>query len=233
MDYAAWLARLERFVRAAARLPGEYSMQVDIAPPLGKDASLPATIPPGLSEFYRTAAGRVTCSYRWSPDARRSGNFEDSFPDRYSVYGGLEVTPIENYGELEEQLRNISEIFDDDDTAPDPHGYNKAAAHVLRHSAPLWNLGTGDMIVECPQGCCGDATILFVAMELAQLGEKPLVGLSRSFDEFLTAWESVAYLAPELYLLQPFIEDSEDRLLNADSPLARHWHRFIYGLVEI
>jgi hypothetical protein len=232
MNYAQWLERLDDFVRRTARLPGEWWMRIDVAPPLHRSTSFAERMPWGLRQFHTTAAEYATCNYNWHPNAECSATFAEFMPHRYSIYGGIEVGAASNYAELEQQFNGLVELLEDEKTIDDPHGYNRAAAQTLRQSAPLWQLGTGDMIVECPPGSCGEATILFVAMELASMSESPLIKLSRSFDDFLLAWEQVGYLAPELYLLQPFLEDSPDGLLDGNSPLARRWNRYLVEMLQ-
>ena len=229
-DYSEWLRRADVFVRATSALPGRWSMNIEIEPPA--DAAeldrledlLPHGLPPVLRDLYGTASAAAGCQFRWSPDKAPLAEMDRILPSQYTVYGGPHFCSAGDLAEHQESLTGWADVFDDFG------GFGPATAQTLRESVPLVNVGNGDYVVFHTKANRGEASVVYVSHEAAAGIESPLIPLAESGEQFMTEWESLGYLGPEIWLLYRFIEDSPTGLLDHNSPLAMRWRSFLNSL---
>lgn len=97
LDYADWLRRAERFVRATSILPGQWSMHVAIAPPLNAaeaealGRNLPVGLPQPLRDFYMTASAGPVCTFSWIAPPKQLRQRGSKISGDFGVSGGVEL----------------------------------------------------------------------------------------------------------------------------------------------
>src|SRR5438105_4034095 len=117
MNYAEWLHRAERFVRGTSTLPGRWSMEIAIDPPLDPAeadrlaSNLPHGLPQPLRDFYLTASANAVCSYSWNPPPAELARLQKVIPDEYGIYGSTRLCPAAELAEHHEQLVGWEEMF--------------------------------------------------------------------------------------------------------------------------
>lgn len=232
-DYSGWLQRAVQFMRGSSQWPGEWSMKLEIQPPLALDEveeiehTLPHAMPPFLRDFYLTASADAECRYSWSPYELNLHRLRDILPYNYSIYGGPSFCDACNYLKHCQVMLEWAEIFEE-------HGEAcRHAAEVMREATPLVNIGNGDCLIYHATAKTGDAQVLYVNHESDMETESPLVPIARTGEEFMAAWEYLGYLGPEIWLLAPFLEDSPTGLFVKQSPLSLRWRTLLHELGNI
>jgi hypothetical protein len=226
-DYSGWLRRAEAFVRATSTLPGNWSMKSNIAPPLGLeeadrlDRALPHGLPPLLRDFYVTASADVECRFTWTPDGESLSRLAEIIPHQYSIYAGPHFCSAGSLAEDHEQLIGLAEIFEDFAE------YGASAAQTLRQCVPLISVGNGDYVALHVKAGPSQPGVIYVSHEVDIESDSPIIPLASTGEQFLTAWERLCYIGPEIWVLYPFLDDAKSGQLNADSPLANKWRSFL------
>jgi len=222
LDYADWLGRAERFVRGTSALPGEWSMEVAVEPPLSPYAAdqlaktLPHGLPQPLLNFYLTASASAECHFSWTPVGKQLAKLQKVI-DNNGIYGGARLCPAMELAE------HYSDMLAWEDNFRDGGGYGPAAALVLCECVPLISVENGDYVALHVKAAAGAPNVVYVSHDSDCSEASPIVPLARELDEFLSTWEKLGYLGPEIWLLGAFLEDSTTGLLDPNSKLARKW----------
>jgi hypothetical protein len=229
-DWLPWLQRAERFVRSTSKLAGRWGMQITIDPPLEPaeadrlDRVLPHGLPAFLRNYYLTASANAHCCFHWSPDEPRLAAMSEILPHQYSIYAGPKICAAAKLEEEQNGLIAWAEVFDDFG------GFGPVTARTLRESVPFIPIANGDQLVLHVKANPEKPPLIYVSHDTDMETESPLIPISDSAEEFMTAWERIGYIGPEIWLLYPFIEDSPTKRLDTGSPLALQWRTFLQGL---
>jgi len=229
-DWLPWLQRAERFVRRTCDLPGRWCMTIAIEPPLDSanaarlDRVLPHGLPELLRDFYLTASACADCSFSWSPDELRLAALAEVLPHQRSIYAGPKICSAAKLEEEQQGLMGWAEIFDE------MGGHGPATAQVLRDSVPFIPIGNGDQLVLQVKPSPDRPRVIYISHETDVDTESPVIPISESGEQFMADWERIAYLGPEIWLLNSFVQDSSTGLLDSGSPLASRWRAFLKGL---
>jgi len=228
-DYSMWLARAEQFVRAAAELPGEWSVHISVKPPLDVAAcdrleeSLPLGLPAALRDFYSTASADARISYGWNPTKRELPVVSKIFPHQNSFWGGPKLCAAADLRELHEDIAGFAEIFEEQG------GHATAAIDVVRSAIPFIAIGNGDYIaLHVTQGS-PNFGVFYISHDTDPRECSPLISISGSIEQFLDDWERVGYIGPEAWLLQTFMTDPPSEKLDVDGSMARRWRMLLRG----
>lgn len=188
---------------ARGGLPGFTVVSNNVSPPLSRtelDAltrRLGNPLPGAFRLFLKFGGAALQSRYTfaWDPDDRAAKQaFRALFPLSAYITGGACIAPAEELSDLEQSCYEWSVVFserDDPDKADD-----------WRNALPVIAIGKDDYIAlegntsEDPD----DPPVLYLSHD----GDD--VQLAVSFTEFLTAWERLCYLGPEMRLLERFLD---------------------------
>lgn len=206
-------------------------MNIDIAPPLELHEAdrlhrtLPHGLPALLRDFYVTASAGGDCTFSWSPDTKRLAAMAEILPP--TIGGGPHFCSAEDLGEHQQGLFGWADVFDDS-------GRNgPAAAQTVRESVPLIAVGNGDYVAWHATAAPHQPQVIYISHESDTETESPIVPFSNTGEEFMSVWERLGYLGPEIWLLYPFVEDSPTKLLDSKSPLSKRWISFLGSLLPL
>lgn len=224
--YASWIRRAESFVRRLNYLPGQWGISVAIEDPITTsqadelDKELPFGLPAPLRELYTEGAGRCKCNYRWKPNEEHLHLVRDVFEHELSFNGGPEFLPwtelLEAHG-----MHDWWGGYDDS-----PPGIEAAALNVWRHSVPFISVGNGDHVA---LHVTDDARSMPVVYLCHDDSDNPVTRISSSFDQFLSDWEKLCYVGPEIWLLSTFLSDGAQGELNVEQEKSRKWREVMLG----
>lgn len=220
----SWLQRAEAFVRQRKDLPGTWGVSVSMEPPITNAeadllaAKLPLGLPAPLRTLYVEGAAQIECRYHWRPLKKNLRAIEDVFPHESSFYGGAKFVP---WTELL-NVHGIHEWWDgvDDDPSEDV----LRAREVWRHTVPFISVGNGDVVGLHVTGDPQNLPVVYLSHENR---ENPVTPISPSLEQFLTDWENLCYIGPEIWLLNHFLTRKGNGGLKTAGKKARIWREFL------
>ncbi|HJU67550.1 MAG TPA: SMI1/KNR4 family protein [Gemmatimonadaceae bacterium] len=223
-DFAAWVRRATGFVEARRDRPGFVVEEEPAAGPLSAreiDAlarRLERTLPSSLRGFLEHGAAALASHYRfeYDPDIESETElFLAVFPDQTSLYGGPSFGPA---WELPDYARSCREWAQQFDEVGDP-----ASAKVWGGALPIIAVANGDYLaLDYPSddlGASSDPPVVYLSHD------DESVQLTTSFTSFLTVWEQLCYVGPEIWMLDSF--RGPDGLLRADTSAAAQLRRLL------
>jgi len=192
-DYAGWVERARRFVEELARVPGANIKSTTVEPPAAHtqvaavEQQLGLTLPTSLREWFMSGSAGLDCHYVVEPGA---GVLDVILPDETGIFGGARLGPL---SELPEFSRSVAEWAAETWVAEVPD-----QQAIWTSALPFARMDNGD----------------YLALALGS-SDPPVVYLNHDDDssviapslaEFLHAWEHLAYLGPEHWLLLAFVD---------------------------
>jgi len=195
IDYHQWTDRVRRFSEGLRRLPGEINVGIDNAPPIGEEdlaavsAKWSGGLPSVLRSLWREGAASINCRYSWTPPDEESNLLYDIFESQSYIYGGVRFEPA-------------IDIFPGN-SGVDP--YDECMAEALgREGMDLWSrcaiflhVGNGDCLALDPNTNRDDPAVVYLIHDEEGSGQ-----ISPRLSDFLTAWEELSYIGPEIWLLE-------------------------------
>jgi len=212
-DYAAWVERARRFVEGLARLPGAEVRSTSVAPP-ATGADLAAVekalgpLPGSVRELFTLGAESLDCRYAFEAEGAA---LDDILPHEKRIFGGVRFGPL---GELPDFSRAAAEWAAETwvAEAPDQHAIWTAALPF----APMVN---GDYLALDRRNGEPDPPVVYLNHD----DESTVI--AANLVAFLNAWERLAYVGPEHWLLLEFIDERGH--LDADCDRAGHLRRLL------
>jgi hypothetical protein len=212
-DYKIWVAQAEHFSSALkARLGDRVELHFVVDPPLASadfqqlEAGFRLPLPEELRQFIEVASSRLRFRYVWEHLTQDEQEItRQAIPMQSYLYGGADLCPVE---ELSDHLDSCREWGEDTWIAE-----FEAESNLWLNSFPFATLDNGD----------------YLAIGLHEEGCRPVVYLSHddssrplapSFPEFLRTWESLCYIGPEIWMLEPFT-DPMTGYLNSETEKAK------------
>ena len=184
--------------------------------------TLPLGLPEPLREFYTEGAGECRCRYHWSPGKDDLPQIQEIFPHQMSFYGGPELIPWN-------ELREAHEIHHWwDDLNENVTEEQEKARDAWRHTVPFINVGNGDCVALHIKKNSQTSPVVYLCHDDPEM---PVTPLSTSFDQFLSDWETLCYVGPEIWLLDAFLSEQDQRQLNVQQENVRRW-RDILGVTR-
>lgn len=203
MDYAAWIARAEIFMSALRQLGGEFdSHEVSIDPPLKSrqlsqlQKELPRPIPSPILGWLRQGSGGFSMKYVWEMPKESLPRWQRLFRNSDYTWGGGSIARAED---LVEHFNDAHEFATADwcwlsepDFAQDKKWWVETFPFLKMDNFDFLGLeGTSDDV---------EPRVIYLAHDGTS---RPIAA---SFDAFLAAWETIGYLGPEVWKLEPFID---------------------------
>jgi hypothetical protein len=199
MDYSEWTEHVRAFAETLRGLPGEIEVNLQIDPPLD-DISIsaladkwPEKIPDSLRHLWREGSGRVNCDYVWTPPDDELPRLNEVFKDQDAIYGGPRFAPAE-------------QIYPGN-AGIDP-GDNELAGFLGAEQFALWcrsavflQVGNGDCLALDSASNADDPPVVYLIHD-----DDGSSIISRSLSEFLTAWRELAFIGPEGWLLDYWVD---------------------------
>jgi hypothetical protein len=160
-----------------------------------------------LRSFLTLGAGALDCRYTFAvdPDDRAAaGAFINLFATSDRVHGGACVGPAHELPRFAQSCADRAEVF------VRAHDTDRADQWV--ESLPVIALSNGDYVALDIATAIDpdDPPVLYLSHD------EDNVHLADSFTDFLTAWEHLCYIGPEIWLLDRFF--GNDDLLVRKSP---------------
>lgn len=193
-----WLTRARAFSEALKKHGLESKFKTGKIKNSSEAASGP-NLPPIALDLLKSNA-----SFSYKIDEDTLGG--DDLPDE--VWGGFEF----KLSDLKANLQSVKEWAEETWLAE----YPEDAATWL-NSTPLIALQNGDFIAIDSRTSTTDPAVVYLNHE-----DAPAV-LAPTLSSFLTAWEYVYYLGPEIWMLEPFLNDEGH--LDPTTPAAQSFHQ--------
>jgi hypothetical protein len=183
LDYAAWVERARRFAEKLARVPGADVRSTVIAEPAAGaqlasvEQQLGRPLTQSLREFFTIGSAHLDCHYAFEPE---------------NLFGGARLGPL---SELPEFSRSAAEwaaetwVAD----APDQHA-------MWTSALPFVRMNNGDYLALDPRSADIDPPILYLNHD----DDSSVI--ATDLATFLNAWERLAYVGPEHWLLLEFVD---------------------------
>ena len=210
MDYRAWVERVRNFPETLRRLPGEIHYTVEIDSPLSEanvaklELSWSNGVPAALANLWIRGSGRVSCRYIWEPPPDGLPRLREVFPSQTRLYGGPRFEPAH-------------QIFPRNSGA-DSHD-EKILRTLGRRDLDLWcssalflHVGNGDCLGLDTYADPANPPVVYLFHD--QPGSEQI---SRTLDDFIQDWTELAFVGPELWLLDSWVDRGTGKL-----DLAKH-----------
>ncbi len=228
--YSSWIRRAESFVRQLNYLPGMWGISVAIDSPITTDEAdglaerLPFGLPAPLRELYIDGAARCRCRYYWTPGEDYLPQVQEVFPHEMSFYGGPEFIPWTDLRDAH-GIHTWWEGADDDVTDEQAN-----AREVWRHTVPFINVGNGDCVALHVNDDPESLPVVYLCHDDP---DSPVTNLSESLDQFLSDWEALCYVGPEIWLLNAFLGEGDGRQLDLEQEKVRRLRNIMLGKPKV
>ena len=199
-DYGAWVRRAVAFAQELSHVPAVTSLECNAAPPLGAEeiselaASLPQGLPDPLKHFLAFGSGNCDCHYVRTLSQKDQPELQRVFPRMAYIYGGA-------------RLCNAGSLVDDQlafDRWIQSLERNQIADPWYAGSTPFVALQNGDYLVLRLAAHGAGHQVVYADHEQPEHSRV----VSRTFEEFLSAWEKVCYIGPEIWLLRAWCDEN-------------------------
>jgi len=222
-DFAGWVRRATHFMDANRDRRGFAVEASSAAAPLSRaevdvlSRRLGRPLPSSLRDFLERATAAITCRYTFEydpDDETETESFLTLFPHQTSIYGGACFGPA---AELPDYARSCSEWAQQFNDAGD-----SASARDWGSTLPVIAVANGDYLALDHRGddaASPDPPVVYLSHD------DESVRLATSFTGFLTVWEQLCYVGPEIWLLDSF--RGPDGLLTADAPTTDQLRRLL------
>lgn len=231
LDYAHWLKRAEDFVRGLGNLPGQWGVSIAIEPPLARRAAdelrnrLPFGLPAPLYDLYTQGSASYRCAYYWSPDEAHLPLVGEVFPHTYSLYGGARFIPACQLADAHASVRSWARGWNGT-----PDGGPRPSWEAWQESIPFLAVGNGDYLALRVRGDRTDLPVIYLCHDAEDGGDgRTAFEISPSFDQFLSDWETLCYIGPEIWLLAAFLSDDGEGPVQVNQPKVALWREIVCG----
>ncbi len=214
-DYAGWVQRANACFQSLEQKHGSsLQTEVAIAPPLTPDAVdriqeavLPRQLPSAYRAFLLAGSGKFDFTYRFSPpvDSVISERLQEIFEGEDSLVSGAVLCDGQ---QLAQDLTECKVWTEDTWIAESPEDYE-----LWANGLPFASMANGDYLALDLRNGIADPPVLYLSHE-----DTSKV-LSPSFTSFLQIWEALGYAGPEIWVLEPFFDETSG-CLTADTPKA-------------
>lgn len=183
-DYAAWVERARRFVEDLARVPGAEVRSTVIAGPAASaqlaavEKQLGRPLTPSLGEFFTTGSAHLDCHYAFEPKRETE------------IFGGARLGPL---SELPAFSKSIAEWAAETWVADAPD-----QQAIWTSALPFVRMVNGDYLALDLRGDARDPPVVYLNHD------DDSVVIGPNLAAFLEAWERLAYVGPEHWLLLEF-----------------------------
>jgi hypothetical protein len=194
-DHGAWVERACRFVEELARLPGAEVRATNVASPASQadlnaiETELGLTLTDSLRELFALGAGGLDCHYVFEPDDGALGKL---LPHEKRIFGGARLGPL---SELPDFSRAAAEWAAETWVAETPD-----QQAIWRSALPFARMDNGDYLALDRRGAEPDPPVVYLNHD----DDSSIV--APSLVAFLNAWERLAYVGPEHWLLLEFTD---------------------------
>ena len=212
INYRTWVENANRFVANTKKLPGKILLRGSIAAPLEQEtlSALRARwdkrhLPAELVRFWTEGSAHCEFHYVWTPPEDELSALMDVFEYNNYIYGGPQFIAVEK---MDPNPLRVSDF--DEDMCEDWKGEGDVR-EVWARSIYFFHIANGDLLgLDCEaEGCDpNNPPVLYLSHETGA----PLQ-LAPRFSEFMTQWEKLSYIGPELWLLDYWL-DQEAKCLN-------------------
>lgn len=201
---SGWVERLRAFPATLGARDGLAFHSWAVDPPVESQtalelrAALGQAIPARFLEFL-AATARTDCRYtfEYDPDNDAETNaYLGLFPDMTAIYGGPCIGPAN------ELAGSVIECREWGAKLETPVGQDDA--RYWQTALPFIEIGNGDYVslwLGTREGVRDDPSVIYLSHEDRSRWLAP------SFSGFLARWERLAYLGPEIWLLERFLTD--------------------------
>jgi hypothetical protein len=196
-----WLCRAVEFTEKCRQWPAGSIVECSVSPPITESEAnqlsqqLALGLPPPLRRFFIEGARCCKCS---SVSAHNSlPGLENVFPGRDYIYGGPRLCDAATLVRYQQECLEWADSFDEYmmETSADDS--------ILWHSCvPFLAIGNGDHLGLDVATSREAPPVVYLCHD----GDGGSGIIAPSFEEFLSAWEQICYVGPEIWLLQPFLD---------------------------
>ena len=183
-DYAAWVERARRFVEELARVRGAGIRSTVVATPAASEQvtaverQLGLALPSSLVELFTHGSAGVDCRYVFEPDHETP------------IFGGARLGPL---SELPDYSRSVAEWAAETWVAEEPD-----QQAIWRAALPFMRMANGDYLALDLRNGELDPPVLYLNHD----DDSSII--APDLATFLLAWERLAYVGPEHWLLLEF-----------------------------
>jgi hypothetical protein len=221
-DVPAWFRRAEHFVRGLHGLPGRWGISIKVAPPIASsdfsliEAEFSYELPSLLRKLYTEGSAEFSCCYSWTPDTKHLPQVNELVPHHYSFYGGPKFIPLAN---LPRSI-GVENWFDAEGMTDD----EKGAAITWEQTLPIIFIENGDLVGIHFTGNPDSQPVVYLCHDDPK---NSVEILAENLQSFLIHWEQLAYIGPEIWLLDHFLCESSTGSPGIDDVKAGRWRKLL------
>ena len=216
-DYAAWVDRAHRFVEGLAQSAKAEVRSAAVAAPsrpadvTAVEQELGLTLPGSLRELFGRGAAALDCRYVFEPDGRALDELGAILSDQRRIYGGARLGPL---SELPGFAAAVAKWADETWVAETPD-----QLAIWKAALPFTSTDNGDYLALDVRTGEPDPPVVYLNHD----DESAII--APNLVAFLNAWEQLAYLGPEHWLLLEFVDGRGH--LDPDSDRAARLRRLL------
>jgi hypothetical protein len=223
-DYKLWIQRVASFTDNLAQLAPDFdnvSSEVIVQPPLTESvlseitSTIDKRVPQELAQFWLTGSRHCRCTYLCG-EAKSEivPQIEKIFGSFQEIYGGVSFI---NATDLSQHLINCRDWAEETWIAEYPQDKS-----FWLNSVPFVEMNNGDYLALDATEKTDNPPVVYLSHD-----EESFV-IAESFTDFLTHWERLCYIGPEVWMLENF--RNEKGYINSDSVEAKDLRKLL-GLV--
>lgn len=220
-DYQIWIERAVSFINNLAK-PSPYfndvRSEVLVQPPLIESELIEITskidkqIPQELANFWLNGSRHCDCTY-FCEDAKSEivSQIETIFGSSQEIYGGASLIDA---ADLPQHLLNCKDWAEETWVAEYPQDKG-----FWLNSVPFAEMNNGDYLALNIMEAKDNPPVIYLSHD----DESSMI--ASSFTDFLTHWEQLCYVGPEIWMLQNFRD--ENGFINLDSGKAKDLRKML------
>jgi len=209
-SFDEWVRQAKQFTEGLSqRVIGEVKSQAAIEPPLPPSAidslgsELGRPLPAALRAFLECGSGSMDFSYRWTATGTQAAAIKSVYRAKDHIWGGGEFCKS---GKMPEWFRDCQQL------AADPDSWLAEYPEDLefwKNAIPIFRMRSGDYLALDGRKPADDPAVVYLSHD-----EESKI-IAPSFTAFLTEWERLHYIGPDVSQLDAYYDD--DGLLNANT----------------
>ena len=220
-DYQLWIERAVSFADNLAELTlyfGDVRSEVSVQPPLTESelteiaSKIDKQIPQELANFWLTGSRHCDCTYICE-DAKSEivSQIETIFGSFQEIYGGASLIDA---ADLPQHLINCRGWAEETWVAEYPQDKN-----FWLNSMPFAEMNNGDYLALDIIEATDNPPVIYLSHD-----DESFI-IAESFTDFLTHWERLCYIGPEVWMLENF--RGENGYINSDSSKAEDLRKLL------
>jgi hypothetical protein len=219
IDVKGWINRARAFTQSLEQLPGETILELSISPasddPVMDNSSREwrVDLPDQIGNFLLKGSADCRFHYVWTPPVTPARELKEVFPDQSYIYGGGSVCKLADFKNSQDACAwwFLGGKLD---------GKGLERLVPWLSSFPFLPTENGDYLALDVETNWESPPVLYLNHECTD----DIQQVAATFEHFLTEWEKLCYIGPEIWMLDLF-RDPISGHLDGDSQKAEALRR--------